>query len=80
MDDIFEYPTMSSVNWQYDQFCSGFMLIEPKHDLYLEIKEYFDNYIPKKNEPSLYDDYLVYQSYYKKNWNKLPNYYFYNSI
>lgn len=70
VDELFDKPHMSAIkdfHGQRDEFCSGLLVIEPNHDEYLKILEFFKNF---KTDGMIHDQ-LILQKYFK-DWTKHP--------
>lgn len=65
VDDLFNYPSISSVSWWKGNFCSGCLLFEPNKSLFKKLVEFSNNF-SETNNGLPYDDYMVLKSFFSK--------------
>ena len=83
LDYLFDYPTLASVSWFPENFCSGCMLISPNHTLYQALIHFADCY-EKTNQGMPYDDYMVLKDFFSEWWEQKEHHFkrtsFYNLL
>ena len=65
MDELFNYPSISSVSWWDGNFCSGCLLFEPNQKLWQQLEK-FSNEYERTNQGFPYDDYMVLKDFFAK--------------
>lgn len=63
VDDLFEYPSITSVSWWKGNFCSGCLLFEPNQKLWEKLEDFSNEYV-RTNQGFPYDDYMILKDFF----------------
>lgn len=64
IDDLFMYPSVTSVSWYRGNFCSGCLLFEPNAKLWEKLEQ-FSNEYTRTNQGYPYDDYMILKDFFE---------------